>query len=255
MLAFPFARCLAFAALALAGLSGCGGAYLPGRTAGFDADGATQIDDEDIRKAFEARPQLPGAVRVAYYSFDPLIAKDVEAALATLPGVTSVYPIPALLVTGQRRIEEMNGSGSGRDVTVKKLRLLAARAHADALVVVDHGYRTGGANGLAALNVLVLPIFFVPFLDNRIDGYAQAFLIDVRNGYLYGQVSEDDRRGPAFATLYSPSAGAIAAEQWKALDASMRRDLASLMATEHAHSRSEGPAALAAKPADRQGHD
>src|SRR5262249_23694666 len=146
MLAFPrVARSLALAALAfagLAGLTGCGASYMPGRTAGFDVDAAPQIDDEDIRKAFEARPQLPGTMRVAYYTFDPAIDKDVAATLAAIPGVTGVYRIPSLLVNGQRRFEQ----GPSREVTVKKLRLLAARAHADALVVIDHGYQSAGAN-------------------------------------------------------------------------------------------------------------
>jgi hypothetical protein len=224
---------LAAFALALASLTGCGGAYMPGRTAAFDADGSTQIDDEDIRKAFEARPQLPGEIRVAYYTFDPEVAKDLDVALAAVPGVTSVYRIPPLLVTGQRRVEE-GGWGQPREVTVKKLRLLAARAHADALVVIDHGYRAGGANGLAALNILLVPMFFTPFLDNTVDGYAEAYLIDVRNGYLYGHVSEEDKRGKEFATIYDKGVKEVAAEQWATLRGALQKDVGALVATERA---------------------
>jgi hypothetical protein len=232
------ARPLAVAVLALAGLAaltGCGGTYAPGRTAGFDADATPQIDDEDIRKAFEARPQLPATVRVAYYTFDPTVAKDLDGALAALPGVSSVYRIPPLLVTGERRLEDPRyGQSPAREVTLKKLRLLAARAHADALVVIDHGYRTGGANALAALNVLVVPMLFTPFLDNTVEGYAEAYVVDVRNGYLYGQVAEDDKRGERFATIYAPTAAQVAAEQWKTLGAALQRDLAGLVAAERA---------------------
>ena len=64
MLTFPrFFSALAIAGLALSTLAGCGGSYMPGRTAGFDPEAPQQIDDDDIRKAFEARPQLPGTVR------------------------------------------------------------------------------------------------------------------------------------------------------------------------------------------------
>jgi hypothetical protein len=46
----------AVATLALAALTGCGTTYMPARNATFDADGGTQIDDDDIKKAFDARP-------------------------------------------------------------------------------------------------------------------------------------------------------------------------------------------------------
>ena len=76
---------LAFAALALAGLTGCGATYQPGRGAAFEMDAAAHIDDEDIRKAYEVRPQLPAEMRVAYYTFVPAAAKDLEAAIRALP--------------------------------------------------------------------------------------------------------------------------------------------------------------------------
>lgn len=237
MPSFPF-RSFAPLAAALA-LTGCGATYQPGRAAAFQLDASASIDDEDIRKAFEARPQLPGQIHLAYYTFDPAVAKDLDAALAAIPGVVSVYRIPALMVSGQRRIDEQSpwggwGGGAGRDVTVKKLRLFAARAHADALVVVDHGYRTGGVNGLAVLDILLLPILFMPFVDTTVEGYAEGFLIDVRNGYLYGQVSEDDKRGQAFAQIYARSAESLAAEQWVTLRGALTSDLAKLVAGERA---------------------
>ena len=244
MPSFSF-RALAPLAAAFA-LTGCGISYQPGRAAAFQLDASASIDDEDIRKAFEARPQLPDQIHLAYYTFDPAVAKDLDAALASIPGVASVYRIPALMVSGQRRIDEQSpwGGGAGRDITVKKLRLFAARAHADALIVVDHGYRTGGVNGLAALNILLLPILFMPFVDTTVEGYAEGFLIDVRNGYLYGQVSEDDKRGQAFAQIYARSAECLAAEQWVWLRGALTRDLAKLVTDERVHA-----AALRAVPA------
>jgi hypothetical protein len=217
-------------------LTACGTSYQPSRYANFDVDGGLEIDDEDIKKAFEARPQLPAEAQVAYYTFDPEIAKDLDETLGALPGVKGVYRIPSLLITGQRRMEESNPWAQPREVGIKKLRLLAARAHADVLVIVDHGYRSPGANALSAFNILLVPALFVPFLDNRVEGYAEAFIIDVRNGYLYGHVVEDDKRGPAFATIYAPSAKEIAGEQWQVLRGSLRADMARLLTTERAGS-------------------
>jgi hypothetical protein len=247
MLTFP-RRALTVLALALglAATTGCSTTYQPARAAGFEMDAPAQIDDEDIRKAFEARPQLPGQFRIAYYTFDPAIAKDLDASLAAVPGVTHVYRIPPLLASGQRRIEEGNAWAAPREVTVKKLRLLAARAHADALVVVDHGYRTGGVNVLSALNVLVIPMLFTPFLDNTVTGYAEAYLIDTRNGYLYGHVAEEDKRGEQYATIYAKSTRELADEQWATLRADMQKDLSRLVAGELARGKEpKGVAELA----------
>ena len=82
---------------------GCGsGTYQPSRSANFQIDREAEIDDEDIRKAFDARPQMPSSsIRLSYYTFDPEIADDLDKTLSTIPGVSSVYRIPPLLVTGE----------------------------------------------------------------------------------------------------------------------------------------------------------
>src|SRR4051812_28852009 len=102
--------CSTLAALTLAtiaALSGCGGNYQPSRSVNFEMDREAEIDDEDIRKAFEARPQMPrSSMKIAYYTFDPEIVADLDKTLAALPGVERVYRIPPLLVTGQRRLNE-----------------------------------------------------------------------------------------------------------------------------------------------------
>ncbi|HEY8079200.1 MAG TPA: hypothetical protein VIF62_33945, partial [Labilithrix sp.] len=167
--------------------TGCGGAaYQASGGTKFDIDGeGREIDDTDVAKAFEAHPQMSDRVRVAYFTFDDERAEDVEKMLATVPGVTSTYRIPKLLVSGQRRYAETS-YGPQPEVGVKKLRLLAARAHADLLVVFDHGWKGGGVNGWAALNILLVPMLITPWLSNETESYAQAYVIDVRNGYLYG---------------------------------------------------------------------
>lgn len=178
----------------------------------LDVDGAgREIDDTDVLKAFEATPQIREQTRVAFFTYDDTRAADVSKALGSVPNVASVYQIPTLLVTGKRRYQE---SGPPQDLSIKKLRLLAARAHADVLVVFDDGYRGGGANGWAALNILLVPALFTPWLSNETESYAQAHLIDVRNGYVYGEVTSEAKGGKGAVTIYATPVKEIADQQW-----------------------------------------
>jgi hypothetical protein len=215
--------------------AGCGGgSYQPSRSTNFQIDAEAEIDDDDIRKAFEARPQMPSSsLRLSYYTFDPDIAGDLDKTLTTMPGVSSVYRIPPLLVTGQRRLQENNGYyGQTADVSVKKLRLLAARAKTDVLVIVDHGYRNTGINPLVSFSMMLVPLLFLPFLDTNIKGYVETFVVDVRNGYLYGHLVQEDERGEHYTTIYGKKVEEYAVEQWAELRSRFGKDLAALLETE-----------------------
>lgn len=202
----PASRLLTLAvALCLVTLgTGCASAvYQPSNVAGFELEPQQEIDDDDIRKAFEARPQVPSKPSVSYYVFDDDYAEGVEEMLGGVSRVQSTYRIPALMVSGKRRFDQAPSHRYGyqeqaKPLSMKKLRLLAARAHTDLLVVVDYGYRVSDApNELAALGVLLIPIFFAPMRDIEVESYVDSYVIDTRNGYLYGHVqtsklSEED---------------------------------------------------------------
>jgi len=214
---------------ALAGLLGAGcstSVHRPGLATAFDAHPAREITDEDIRVAFDARPQLPERVRVAYFSNDPARNADIERGIASLPQVGGVYRIPPLLVTGQRRFDQPRPWDPPREVGVHQLRLLAARARCDALVVFDYGHRIEqSANGYVALSALLVPTLFAPFLEARVESYLDAYVIDVRNGYLYRHISASQRGELSRLTVWSDADERLVERQWSALLADTRRDL------------------------------
>jgi hypothetical protein len=220
---------LAFASLLPLIAAACGHTlYQPGRGVRFDP--ADQVSDDEIRAAFGARPQLAGPMRVAYFAFDDAHAADLERALGGLPNVEATYRIPELLVLGTRRFAEPARQTDAQPLSIRQLRLHAARAHCQLLVVVDYGYRIDrSVNGWVVLNALVLPSLFVPFLDSEVESYMDSYVIDVRNGYLYGQLSAREEGEEKRLTVWSEADERLVAAQWQALLVTTRDTLAELV--------------------------
>jgi hypothetical protein len=211
--------------------TGCGGTtfYRPGQAWRVRPEAPTQVNDEDIRAAFEARPQLPARSRVAYFAFDQARTEELGATLRELPGVEGVHEIAPLWVTGERRFDE--ASEEPQELDLRQLRLLAARAHCELLVVVDHGYRVREeVNGWFAFAPLVLPLLFTPYVDSHVDSYLDAYVIDVRNGYLYGHLASHEEDVAREQTIYSDVAARLADEQWAALLGRARRAMVQILA-------------------------
>ena len=228
----PTSPRLALCALVALSALGCGvTVHHAGGAAAFDPHPAREVTEDDIRTAFAARPQLGERSRVAYFTHDGARAEAVGDALAALPHVESAYRIPALLVTGRGRYDEARWGEAPRAVDVHQLRLLAARARCDVLVVFDYGYRVEReANGYAALNALLVPVFFAPFLDARVESYLDAFVIDVRNGYLYRHLTASQRGEAPRLTMWSDAELRLVERQWGDLLAETRGALAAAFA-------------------------
>ena len=207
LLGFTFVAC---------SVVGCGAAvYQPSKTTGFELDPSAEINDDDVRKAFEARPQMRDKVQVAYYSFDATKADEIDAMLKALPGVSGTYRIPSLMATGQHRFEQHRSWDPPVPFSMKKVRLLAARAHCDLLVIFDYGNKVDtSANGLVAFNILLLPALFVPFLDVKVTSAMDSFVIDTRNGYLYAHVDAQKEGTEDFISIYSSSGDRLVQAQW-----------------------------------------
>jgi biopolymer transport protein ExbD len=228
---------LATSALALAATLGCAhSVYRPAQNAGFELEPATEITDQDVAKAFGAKPQLPARVSVAYYVFDDADAEGIERMLSTVPQVTKTYRIPTLLVTGKRRFDEpewrMHVAPQRQPLSIKKLRLLAARAGADVLLIFDYGHRIQYTpNGLVAFSILLLPTLFLPIQDVETESYLDTYAIDTRNGYLYGQVTASREAGEDYLLIYSSRGTELVDAHRGELVAEAGRLLAQLLTT------------------------
>jgi hypothetical protein len=230
---------LLLAAVALVALTtaACGGAsvYQPSKFANFDVNAAIEVDDEAIRKAFEAKPQMPSSPRVAFFTFDPTKEEDLAAMVRSLPGVTDTYAIPTVLVTGHGRLYEPQPWAPlpAQPPSIKSLRLLAARAHCDLLVVVDYGNRVDvDVNALAAFNVLIVPALFLPYRDLTERSYVDAFVIDTRNGYLYAHAEAHEEDKESAQTIYAKT-DEVLESQWGRMRTDLKAKLAGVLAGEH----------------------
>lgn len=211
-------------------VAGCGGTrvYRSSQSWRVSPDAPTQVSDEDIARAFEARPQMPDRIRVAYFAFDPESRERLRDTLRELPGVDDVYEIAPLLVTGERRFD--TAPPAAGELDLRRLRLLAARAQCDLLVVVDNGYRVEqDVNGWIALAPLIVPMLFTPHLDTTVESYFDAYLVDVRNGYLYGHVETTEEGHSEKDTVWNDVASRIAEEHYDALLTRTREALAQLL--------------------------
>jgi hypothetical protein len=207
--------------LALAVL-GCGGTlYQPGRGVVVHPDDRREIDDDDIRAAFAARPQMRVPSRIAWFNVAPEHDRAIEQMLSSIPAVAGTYQIPRLLVDGRQRFEPAHHGPQPAPTpapSLERLRLVAARARCDVLVVFDYGYRVERSpNAWAAFNVLLVPALFVPFLDTEAESYLDAYVIDVRNGYLYGHASEILKDGEDEGTVWSEAETRLLDAQWSRL--------------------------------------
>jgi hypothetical protein len=76
--------------------------------------------------------------------------------------------------------------------TIRDIRLGAARQHVDAVLIYESfGRSDTSSNPLAVTWISLVGMFVAPSENISADGFAQAVLLDVRNGYSYGFASAE----------------------------------------------------------------
>jgi len=185
--------------------------------------------DAAIEQALLAAPQMVASPRVAVYSLAPERADAVVEALEGVEGLSGVYALPAFLVDG----DALDPHTAPASPDLDRLRLLAAQARCDLLVLADHRWdQQTGVNGLVALNALLVPALFTPFLKVEVESSLDSYVFDVRNGYLYGAVSARQSGADRFNTVYAVEHPELVEDHWAPLVAETQTSLAALLAVE-----------------------
>lgn len=170
---------------------------------------APAINEDQVRAAFELRPQLPRPYRLGVFfrtpaddSIDALWRWDAAHKRAVL-GFSK-----AVRKSGEVSDVFAIDAATGANDDLRAIRIAAARHGADAVLVVsgrDEARRS--SNGWAASYVALLPLLFAPGSELDVTFFAHAEMWDVRNEYLYlsaqaeGEVNQQrapcwlDRRG------------------------------------------------------------
>lgn len=169
-------------------LSGCGAQVFRPQVV-VDPNDAREITDQDIQKAFKARPQLRLPAALALYEMGPP-DKALPRQMKQLRGVRTVYEVPAILVEGPRpdssHRRSMASHGRRVVVSLKKLRLLSARARSDVLILSSTTVvQRAQPNWLLCFSPLLITSLVLPMNHVHVTMLREVLVLDVRNGYLY----------------------------------------------------------------------
>lgn len=148
-----------------------------------------EFNNSEIKDAFNKKPNLPKAFKLAVYFKSPsrlnnsssaewrwteqdkAILESVAADLKKDGVVSDVFPIVSSLVG---------------DEDLRSLRLAAAKHQADALLVISGAGQTDRyINKLGWTYALILPVLFIPGSEADTLFVSNAALWDVRNEFLY----------------------------------------------------------------------
>jgi len=112
------------------------------------------------------------------------------------------------------------GTAQSIRISLKKLRLLAARARCDLLVLSSTvPVAKVSANWSVAFTPFLVTQFFVPMMRVKVTLKRELYVVDVRNGYLYRQVKFSKQAKKGYVLLLDVDA------QQKKLISRLNKDL------------------------------
>lgn len=178
-----------------------GSQYLSAYKAGSPPAGPASATDAEIAAAADVEPQLRfparlGLARIGERGLTAVPPAEAEAwtALAQRLGggygeFVPVSPLIAALASDADADGCRRHYDSCLAQVVKQVRLGAARQHLDAVLIYETFGKSSESSNPLAVTKLALIGFFLPTESVEAEGFAQAVLVDVRNGYTYGTAS------------------------------------------------------------------
>ncbi len=155
--------------------------------------GDSPVSDRTIASYFELAPELKVPARIAVVEF----GTTEFSRLFALPAGAAPDP-PDPLLPGETVATVMPFTGSsllGDDFGEANLRLAAARAQADVLVLVDYRYRNSIQKSVFSILNYILIGAVIPTEVAHTEVAGRATIVDVRNGLICG-ISEARARSP-----------------------------------------------------------
>ncbi len=195
--------------LVVFGLAGCT-TYVTQTTSGQDylsqyptqmgegAAGSASDLNQEVREVAAVEPLLRFPARIGLAKLHNgqmvnLAPEEAEVWAAVRErlgeGFGEFVPVSALIAESVYTAPEGINSKSAKEV-IRKLRLGAARQHLDAILVYEVFSETNRKTlPTAVSDWTIIGAYFVPSREVEVVGYANALLLDVRNGYPYGTAS------------------------------------------------------------------
>ncbi len=211
--------------------SGSSGTSSPGTAPRLYA-GPAWVVDEEVAAAARVEPQLRFPARLGLARIDrgglvPVPAAEAAAWQGLAQRLGSGYgefvpisPLISALATPEQRVvvghDGTRTYRSGLAETVRRIRLGAARQHVDAVLIYETFGRSEESSNPLAVTKLALIGFFLPTENVAAEGFAQAVLVDVRNGYTYGTASAVAEKPSHRLTTVSDSGDAHASARREA---------------------------------------
>ncbi len=186
---------------------GCSTSQYLSALSSVQADSLKQINDNEIRKAFEAIPQITIPTTIAIYnaSQDKFPFQDSIVTIELIDRAVEISPSllnPSSYYQSQRNPYWNTYNIAPQPIDLKQLRLYAAQAKADLVLFVSSSSTfKQDVNVLSPLYAGLITIPFVPGQHVRLTTYLEAYLFDVRNGMLYSSYRDKRVLKKKFARL------------------------------------------------------
>lgn len=152
--------------------------------------------NEEIRAAAAVEPILTfpariGLARIENGQLTPIPQAEadhwIETAERLGPKFGEFVPVSPLIATLAAGASADYRYDARVEAIVHKIRLGAARQHADAVLIYEvSGKETNESTPLSVADLTIIGMFLMPSRTLEANGVASALLLDVRNGYPYG---------------------------------------------------------------------